>query len=183
MTELTPEVASRAENILKSVQKEAAKRDAVSASPVTRKERAEQTADPDARKTRDLIRKGGYISLPSLAKDLVPFVGDLAERHKLEGALDGFVAANHEYRKVEELPPAIIDWIGPPNGQMALPPGAPDHKVALVAAWHRLLRVVNELTKVGIVKPPKPMLGEPTVIELLVDLDETAASSAPSAWD
>lgn len=183
MTELTPEVASRAENILKSVQKEAAKRDAVSASPVTRKERAEQTADPDARKARDLIRGGHHVSLPALARQLVPFVSDLAERHKLEEALEGFLAANAEYRKVEELPPAVIDWIGPPNGQMALPPGSPEHKVGLVDAWHKLLRVVNELTKVGIVKPPKPLLGEPTAIQLLVDLDEAAPIGGPTRWD
>lgn len=183
MTDLTPEVASRAENILKAVQADKAKRDAVSASPMTRAERAEQVADPDARKTRDIIRKGGHISLPALARQLVPFIGDLAERHKLEEALEGFLAANAEYRKVEELPPAVIDWIGPPNGQMALPPGSPEHKQQLVDTWHKLLRVVNELSKVGIVKPPKTLLGEPTAIQLLVDLDETPQAPARMQWD
>ena len=179
----TPEEQARAENIVKAVQRDAAKRDAAASSGMTRKERAERTADPDARKTRDLIRGGNHISLPSLARCLVPFISDVAERQNLEAALDDFLEANKEFRKVEELPPAVIDWIGPPNGQIALPPNAPDHKRRIVDAWHKLLRVVNELSKVGIVKPPKHILGEPTAIELLADIDETAPVKGPVVWD
>lgn len=183
--ELTPEVASRAHNIVADLQARMAKRDAVSASTDTRRERAEQTAGPDAKKTRALIRRG-YISLPMLAKDLIPLVSDLAARHDLEQALENFMAASAEYFRTEGTEVRVIDWLGAHNGQVALPEGAhvPQHKTDLVSTWHRLLRNVNELSRVGIVKPPKPLLqSEATQIELLVDIDENAAATGPMKWD
>lgn len=187
--EATPEEHAKAHNVVKALQETMAKKeaqDAKAGSSVTRKERAEQTADPDARKTRQIIRDGRFTSLPVLARMLIPVIGDLSERHKLEGALDGFIAANAEYRKVEDLPPAVIDWIGPPNGVLSLPEGAPEHKGNLAAAWNHLLRVVNELSKVGIVKPQKLLFShEPTAIELLADPDDpaVAARGGPLKWD
>lgn len=182
--EATPEEQAKAHNVVKALQEKMAKRDAVSGAAETRRERAEQTYGADARKTRDLIRDGRFTSLPVLARMLVPVIGDLAERHKLEGALDGFIAANAEYRKVEDLPPAVIDWIGPPNGVLQLPEGAPEHKGNLAAAWNHLLRVVNELSKVGIVKPQKLLFStEPTAIELLADPDGAANQRGPQKWD
>jgi hypothetical protein len=181
----TPEAASRAQNIVADLQARIAKRDAVSASADTRRDRAEQTAGPDARKTRALIRKG-YISLPVLAKDLIPLVSDLAVRHDLEQALDGFMEVSAEYFRTEGRPVGVIDWLGAHNGQIALPTGAhvPQHKTDLMAAWARLLRAVNELSKVGIVKPQKPMLqSEATRIELLVDIDESVPVVGPTKWD
>jgi hypothetical protein len=181
----TPEEASRAQNIVAELQARMAKRDAVSASADTRRDRAEQTHGPDAKKTRALIRRG-YTSLPMLAKDLIPLVSDLAVRHDLEQALDGFLEASAEYFRTEGRALGVIDWLGAPNGQVATPTGAhvPQHKTDLMATWHRLLRAVNELSKVGIVKPQKPLLqSEPTRIELLVDFDETAPVALPTKWD
>lgn len=180
----TPEEQAKAHNVVKALQEKIAKRDAVSGSAQTRQERAEQTYGADARKTRDLIRQGRYTSLPVLARSLVPFIGDLTERHKLEGALEGFLAASSEYRQTEGLPHAVIDWIGPPNGMLQLPEGAPEHKGNLAAAWNHLVRVVNELSKVGIVKPQKLLFSaEPTVIELLADPDDVANKTGPATWD
>jgi hypothetical protein len=181
----SPEAASRAHNIVADLQARMAKQDTKASSADTRRERVEQTASPDARKTRALIRKG-YTSLPVLAKDLIPVVSDLAARHDLEQALDGFMEASAEYFRAEGKPVAVIDWLGGSNGQVATPTGAyvPQHKTDLMATWHRLLRAVNELSKVGIVKQPKPLMqSEPTRIELLVDLDETAPVVGPSRWD
>lgn len=180
----TPEEQAKTENVVKALQEKMAKRDAVSASPVTRAERAEQTYGPDARKTRDLIRQGRYVSLPVLAKNLAPFISDQTERHKLEAALSSYIEATREYFKVEERPLGIIDWLGGPNGQVPpLPESSPEHKFVLVANWHNLLRCVNELSKVGVVKPPRNPLGEPTAIELLVDFDEDTPQKAPVSWD
>jgi hypothetical protein len=183
MSEPSVEDTAKAGNVVKQLQARLAKQDAKSASADTRRERVEQTWGADARKTRDLIRGGRHTSLPVLARMLVPFIGDKTEKHLLEEALENFLAANHEYRRVEELPPAILDWIGPPNGRIDLPANAPDHKRDLVNTWHALLNRVNELSKVGIIKPVKPLLAqEPTAIELLVDLgDEPQA--APAKWD
>jgi hypothetical protein len=181
----TPEVAARAQNIVADLQARMAKRDTAAASADTRRDRAEQTAGPDAKKTRALIRKG-YISLPMLAKDLIPLVSDLAARYDLERALEGFMEASMEYFRTEGRPAGVIDWLGAHNGQIALPTGehVPQHKTDLMATWHRLLREVNELSKVGIVKPPKPMLqSEATKIELLVDIDESAPVVGPIKWD
>jgi hypothetical protein len=181
----TPEEASKAHNLVKALQEQAAKRDAVAASTTTRKERAEQAYDPDAKKTRDLIRRGGYFSLPMLARDLIPFLTDTKEKHKLEEALEGLLSATVNYFAVEERPANTwIDWMGGPNGIVALPGGSvPEHKKRLVDAWHRLLERVSHLSRVGILKPPKGMLGEQTRIELLADLDETEPLKAPAIWD
>jgi hypothetical protein len=187
--EATPEEHAKASNVVKALQETMAKKKSLeekAGSSVTRRERAEQTADPDARKTRQIIREGRFTSLPILAKELIPVIGDLAERHRLEEAFDAFVAANAEYRRTEELPPAVIDWLGPPNGVLRLPEGAPWHKNALALAWNHLLRVVNELSKVGIVKPAKLLFShEPTAIELLADPDDPAvtARGEPMKWD
>jgi hypothetical protein len=185
--EATPEEHAKVHNLVKALQEKTARQQALdqkSGASVTRRERAEQTADPDARKTRQMIREGRFTSLPTLARALVPFVGDLSERHKLENAVDGFIAANAEYRRTEDLPPALIDWIGPPNGVLQLPEGAPEHKGNLAAAWNHLLHVVNELSKVGIVKPQKLLFStEPTVIELLADPDDTANMAGPQKWE
>lgn len=184
MTEATPEDHSRARNILAAVQDRKAKQDAKSASATVRQERVEQTYGPDARKTRDLIRHGRFISLPVLARALIPLISDLAERYELEQRLEAFLDANREYRVTEGLPMAVIDWIGPPNGMLSLPEGAPEHKGNLVAAWHALLQKVNHLSKVGIVKPQKMLFDtNPTAIELLVDLDETPPQRGPVKWD
>lgn len=184
MADPTPEEQSRAVNIVKAVQERQAKLDARSGSAATRQERVEQTYGVDARKTRDLIRQGRFTSLPVLARCLQPFITDQGERIKLEEALDRFMIATGEYRRTEELPSAVIDWLGPPNGQLALPPGAPDHKRHLVEAWHALLKQVNELSRVGVIKPPRLMMSpDQTAIELLVDLDEDNPQVAPAKWD
>ena len=184
MNEATPEDHSRVRNILAAVQDRKAKQDAKAGSTDTRKERAERTYDPDARKTRDLIRQGRFISLPMLARALVPLISDLAERYELEQALEAFLAANAEYRTVEGLPMAVIGWLGPPNGMLSLPEAAPEHKVNLVAAWHALLQKVNHLSKVGIVKPQKLLFDHnPTAIELLADPDDAPVRTGPVEWD
>lgn len=181
----TPEESAKAHNLVRELQDKMAKQDAKSASVETRRERAEQAHDPDAKKTRDLIRKGGYVSLPALVRDLIPFIGDRSEKHKLEEALESFMSATAVYFATEERPVAVIDWMGGPNGQVPLPAGSlvPHHKRVLTDTWHALLQVVNHLSKVGILKPPKNLLGDQTAIVLLVDLDETEPLKAPQAWD
>ena len=184
MTEAaTPEEQAKAHNIVKALQEKMAATDAKAGSAAARNERAERTMDPDAKKTRDLIRQGGYISLPVLAKDLIPRISDLAERHALEEKLAGFIAANQEYRRVEELPMALIDWIGGPNGRVDLPEGnVPDHKRDLVLAWHALVHQVNHLSKVGIVKPQRLLMNDPTAITLLADPDG-APTTKVTTWE
>lgn len=183
LADLTPEQQSKAENLVKAVQANIAKRDAKAGRTDTRKERLEQTWGGDARKTREVVRQG-HTSLPVLARLLVPFIGEQADKFELEAALDAYVVACKGYFTAEARPVKLIDWMGAPNGQVAVPHGAvlPEHKQQLIDAWHRLLRAVNTLSKVGIVKPQRIMLGEPTAIELLVDLEETPRPKLTS-WD
>lgn len=116
-------------------------------------DRLEIARSADARKARVIVKLLRTHSLAKLAREILPGIGDIPTRHKLEGALDRFMVANDVYMDLE-LRSGVIDWMGPARGLgVHIPPSAPEHKVELAAAWDALLMLVNQITNVGIHKP------------------------------
>lgn len=132
-------------------------------------DRREATNSADAKKARQIVRDLRCNSLPVLCATFVKYMSDLKVKHGLQEAFERFAVANQRYMR-EELKDenTLIGWpVGNSNGRMApLPPGSPEHKVELVAAWNLMLGAVNEVTKVGVYKPHREL-----PIMLVVDLE------------
>jgi hypothetical protein len=137
---------------------------------IDRKAKLDITFSPDARKARDYIKAAQSHSLPMICRNLIGIVGDVADKHRLEEAFERYANANTQYMR-EELKPTnqIVEWMGPRHGVMPeLPPGTPEHKVEFAAAWNEMLRIVNLVTKVGVIK-----YNRYRPIEIQVDVDAT----------
>jgi hypothetical protein len=145
-------------------------------------DRIEATNSADAKKSRDVVRRFRTGSLPVIAKALSEILSDIKAKHAMQEAVDRFFVANDRYMKEElRADGQIIEWAGGAGyGIMqALPPGAPEHKVELVAAWNTMLSLVNEATKVGIHKPHRE---HPIMLKIDLEEPETPAILVPE-WN
>lgn len=132
-------------------------------------DRREATLSADARKARAVVRELSCGSLPLICTTIAKHTSDTAVKHGLEEAFDRFAVANGRYMR-EELKDEnkLIEWMGVGHGIMPeLPPGSPEHKVELAAAWNLMLQRVNEATKVGVHKPHRE---HPIVLK--IDLEQ-----------
>lgn len=145
-----------------------------------RQDRAEETASPDARKAREVVKALASHTLPELCLCIAKVVGEQALKHRLQDAFDRFSVANRDYMR-EELRPedSIVQWLGPHHGNMPeMPPGTPEHKVELAAAWNDMLHAVNEATKVGVQK-----MSRHVPITLLADIDSDKLILPATTWN
>ena len=118
-------------------------------------DRREATNSADAKKARQVVRELRCGSLPLICMTIAKYTSDLKMKHGLQEAFDRFATANGRYMR-EELKDEnkLVEWMGVGHGRMPeLPPGSPDHKVEMAAAWNKMLDAVNEVTKVGVHKP------------------------------
>ncbi|MBK9156734.1 MAG: hypothetical protein IPM11_01160 [Micropruina sp.] len=140
---------------------------------IDRKDRVEATHAADARKARQIVRSLRSGSLPHLAAEIAKVTSDLGVKHGMQEALERYVDANNEYRRMELKPvDRIVEWMGLGHGVMPpMPAGSPEHKIEFAAAWNALLACVNEATKVGVHKPHREH-----PIMLKVDLEEPSSS-------
>jgi hypothetical protein len=133
-------------------------------------DRREATNSADAKKARAVVRDLSCGSLPLICTTIAKHTSDLKMKHALEEAFDRFAVANGRYMR-EELKDEnkLIEWMGPhgPGLMPTLPPGSPEHKVELAAAWNQMLMAVNEATKVGVHKAHREH-----PITLKIDLEE-----------
>lgn len=140
---------------------------------LSKQEIREQTFSADARKARDLVKMMATHSLPELAAAMLPVILERSLRDRLGAALEELAEANAEYRRVEMLPPGMVEWMGGytlSNGLLPqMPEFAPEHKKRFGKAWNTLLITVNEITKVGVTKRSR---GTPIVLQVDVDLTE-----------
>lgn len=143
-----------------------------------RKDRAEATAAPDARKAREVVRQMGTDSLLHLGQALSKVLSEPAARTAMAEAVERFVQANAVYAR-EELKGAdwFLHWAGGFDGGSHMLPDLSQktdipHKIEIGAAWNNLLRHVNEATKCGIVRRHRLR-----PIELLADPDLTLPRS------
>lgn len=132
-------------------------------------DRVEASFSPDARKARDLIRGGGFTSLPVLAQELAKCLSTTADRIEVQDALDRFFAACALYAKEELKDPTwLLEWAGGTAGVMPpLPPNTPGHVASLSSAWTVLIDCVNRATKTGIEKPHREH-----PVRLKIDLEQ-----------
>lgn len=122
--------------------------------PGDRKERLDRTYAPDAKKARLVVRELATHSLVQLAEHIATVTAEQNVKHALQEKAEAFRGALATYAREELKGPGFdIGWMGPRNGIMpAVPDWAPEHKIALAAAWNNLLFAVNEATKVGVQK-------------------------------
>lgn len=155
--------------------------------PRDRKDRVDATLAPDARKARDIVRAvattddPASVPLAEIARSIAKVTADSDARHLLEDRVEAFLQASAIYRREElQAPEQPIAWMGDRNGSLGVnvPPGWPEHRILLGAAWGALLRVVNEATKTGVQKRSKY-----APIELITNPDAAPLQQATPEWN
>ena len=118
-----------------------------------RKDRLDFTMRPDARKSRDMVRRQHWHSLVELAEALVPVIGDPILKQRLDNTSEAYRAAARTFAlQTGRNENDIISWVGgDPNGYVCVPP-EPEHYVDLARTWLDMLAAVNEATGVGVQK-------------------------------
>lgn len=148
-----------------------------------RLDRVDATFAPDARKARDIVKAidSADVTLTDVALKIAAVTADQDVRIALEARADAFVKATAIYQREELQVARPIAWLGQDttgNFYGAVPPGTPEHKMLLVAAWGAMLRAVNEATKVGVQKKSRY-----APITLLADVDAAPVGQATPEWN